>query len=144
MTSGTIPGNICDRKGGQIKFILRKNDDFNINTVKLVLKYISMAGQLHAKCRAHDLMTSGKSPGNNCDRKGGQIKFILRKIDDFNINMVKLVLKYISMAGQLHAHCRAHDLMTSGTSPGNICDRKGGQIKFILRRNDQFNINAVQ
>ena len=98
--------------------------------MKLVLKYILMAGQLCAQYRAHNLMTSGTIPGNICDRKGGQIKFILRKIDDFNINMVKLVLKYISMAGQLHAHCRAHDVMTSGTSLGNICDRKGSQIIF--------------
>ena len=93
-------------------------------------KCIKGSGQKHAQCRTHDLMTSCTILGNICDRKGGQIKFILRKNDDFNINTVKLVLKYILMAGQLHAHCRAHDLMTTGRSRGNICDRKGSQIIF--------------
>ena len=92
-----------------------------------------MVGQLRVQGWAHDIIISVISPGNGCDYDG-QIKFILRKNDNFNINTVKLVLKYISMAGQLHAQYRAHDLMTSGTSPGNICDRKGSQIIFILQK----------
>jgi hypothetical protein len=37
-------------------------------------------------------------------------------------------VKIYQGVGQLHAQHRTHDSMTSGTSPGNICDRKGGQI----------------